>query len=80
MINQATDLQDAQDLTAGPSHRVSGVPAHHTTSYYSFYYGPSSRSPHQHHGHEAIGWVDHRDLPVGGRPVAGGDRRARNRR
>jgi hypothetical protein len=25
--------------TAEPSHRVSGIPAHHTTSYYSFYYG-----------------------------------------
>jgi len=41
--------------TAGPSHRVSGVPAHHTTSY-NFDYSPVSLTP----GHQLIlesqGW------------------------
>ena len=67
--------------TAEPSHRVSGVPAHHTTSYYNSYYGLRvSLTPISITDMKRLPGVDHRELPAGGRPVAGADKRARNRR
>ena len=46
--------------TAGPSHRVSGVPAHHTTSYYRFDYSPRLAHPRRTaaHGRGCLHCVD----------------------